>query len=258
LAKILVTAPTKKIIHPQQETKHAATLANHRTMKSTYLSFTFGLLLLTRVNAFLAPPHSSSFQQQHRRQSSPSFMSSASAPDSTTSTTKSIEDVSQELVQVEQKFVKLLGECSSLKEAEALRRDYLGKKGPVNAAMSYMKELSAEDKPKLGAIVNTVKASLEDKLAAAKETLEEAEMSVILEQDRIDVTMPGLRRTHDIGRRHPLSMTMEKAVDIFVKLGYDTVTDVEDSPEIETDYNCFEALNCPKDHPGKSLYYDVL
>ena len=48
-------------------------------------------------------------------------------------------------------------------------------------------------------------------------------------------------------------MTMEKAVDIFTKLGYDTVTECEDSPEIETDYYCFEALNCPKDHPARDM-----
>jgi phenylalanyl-tRNA synthetase alpha chain len=48
-------------------------------------------------------------------------------------------------------------------------------------------------------------------------------------------------------------MTMEKAVDIFVRLGYDTVTGCQESPEIETDYYCFEALNCPKDHPARDM-----
>jgi len=46
---------------------------------------------------------------------------------------------------------------------------------------------------------------------------------------------------------------MEKALDIFTKLGYDTVTGCEESPEIETDYYCFEALNCPKDHPARDM-----
>ena len=182
----------------------------------------------------------------------PLFMS-APTEEASSSTTKSIDDVSQELVQVEETFNKLLRECKTAQDAEALRRDYLGKKGPINGAMRYMKELSPEDKPKLGAIVNKIKASLETKMSEAKEQLEQQEMSALLEQDRIDVTMPGLHRTQDIGRRHPLSMTMEKAVDIFVKLGYDTITDVEDSPEVETDYNCFEALNCPKDHPARDM-----
>lgn len=63
----------------------------------------------------------------------------------------------------------------------------------------------------------------------------------------------GLVCTADVGRRHPLSMTMEKALDIFVKLGYDTITSREESPEVETDYYCFEAMNCPKDHPARDM-----
>jgi phenylalanyl-tRNA synthetase alpha subunit len=55
------------------------------------------------------------------------------------------------------------------------------------------------------------------------------------------------------GHRHALSMTMEKAVDIFTRLGYDTVTECAESPEIESDYYCFEALNCPKDHPARDM-----
>jgi phenylalanyl-tRNA synthetase alpha chain len=67
-----------------------------------------------------------------------------------------------------------------------------------------------------------------------------------MEKDKVDVTQPGIRRSPDIGRRHPISMTMEKAVGIFTSLGYDAITSVKNSPEIETDYYCFEALNCPK------------
>jgi len=74
-----------------------------------------------------------------------------------------------------------------------------------------------------------------------------------MENEKIDVTQPGLHRFADIGRRHPLSMTMEKAVDIFTRLGYDTITEAEVSPEVETDYYCFEALNCPKDHPARDM-----
>jgi phenylalanyl-tRNA synthetase alpha subunit len=57
-----------------------------------------------------------------------------------------------------------------------------------------------------------------------------------MEENMIDVTMPGVSRLADIERWHPLSLTMEKAVDIFTKLGYDTITDAEESPEIETYY----------------------
>jgi len=83
--------------------------------------------------------------------------------------------------------------------------------------------------------------------------LEFSEIESQMEKDRLDVTLPGLSMRPSTGKRHPLSMTMEKAVDIFVNLGYDTVTDCKDSPEIESDYYCFEALNCPKDHPARDM-----
>ena len=119
--------------------------------------------------------------------------------------------------------------------------------------MSNMKDLSAEDKPKLGAIVNVVKDDMENLFDELQQTIELNQLEEQMKSERLDVTMPGLSRTADIGRRHPLSMTMEKAVDIFTKLGYDAVTDSKDSPEVETDYYCFEALNCPKDHPARDM-----
>lgn len=119
--------------------------------------------------------------------------------------------------------------------------------------MSYMRSLPNEDKPKLGAVVNQIKSELEKVVTERKEVMELSEIENQMKEEAIDVTLPGLTQSADIGRRHPLSMVMEKAVDIFTSLGYDTVTDAEDSPEIESDYYCFEALNCPKDHPARDM-----
>ena len=165
----------------------------------------------------------------------------------------SIESVSEKLVEVKAGFDKRMAEATTLAEAEAIRREYMGKKGPLNDAMGYMRLLSNEDKPRLGAVINEIKANLEEVVAQRLEELQRAEIEAKMELEKIDVTLPGTTRMADIGRRHPLSMTMEKAVDIFVKLGYDTVTGSENSPEIELDYYCFEALNCPKDHPARDM-----
>lgn len=165
----------------------------------------------------------------------------------------SIESVSAELKEVKEEFDKKMAEATTLAEAEAIRREYMGKKGPINQAMGYMRVLSNEDKPKLGAVLNEIKDALEIVVAERLEALQRFEIESKLEEDMIDVTMPGVSRMADIGRRHPLSMTMEKAVDIFTKLGYDTVTGCKESPEIESDYYCFEALNCPKDHPARDM-----
>jgi len=165
----------------------------------------------------------------------------------------SIEDVSAELLGHKRDFDERMAQATTVADAEALRREYLGKKGPINKVMGYMRLLSNEDKPKLGAVVNEVKTALEESVVEIMGKLSMEDIEKQMEADRVDVTKPGLVPTADIGRRHPLSMTMEKAVDIFTRLGYDTVTDCEDSPEIETDYYCFEALNCPKDHPARDM-----
>jgi phenylalanyl-tRNA synthetase alpha chain len=165
----------------------------------------------------------------------------------------SIEDVSEELRQQKLEFDAKMSQVETLADAEVLRREYMGKKGPINKVMGYMRLLPNEDKPKLGAVVNKIKEALEESLQERMKALEILEIEREMEAQRIDVTLPGTTRAADIGRRHPLSMTMEKAVDIFTQLGYDTVTECDDSPEVETDYYCFEALNCPKDHPARDM-----
>lgn len=62
----------------------------------------------------------------------------------------------------------------------------------------------------------------------------------------------GARRDAE-GHRHPLSIMMELATDVFVDMGYDLVDGVKNAPEIENDFYCFEALNCPKDHPARDM-----
>lgn len=188
----------------------------------------------------------------------PSVVSSSpvvlSASDSAEQTeTVSIDQIKSELDEHKSAFETKLAEAKTVSEAETIRVEYLGKKGPINKVMSYMRLLPNEDKPKLGQVVNVIKSSLEEQLVTRKEQLEIEEIEYQMEQEKIDVTLPGLSPKPAIGRRHPLSMTMEKAVDIFLRLGYDTVTDCDKSPEIETDYMCFEALNCPKDHPARDM-----
>jgi phenylalanyl-tRNA synthetase alpha chain len=170
-----------------------------------------------------------------------------------TTESMSIDDVTAELRQIKQDFDSKIASANSLAEIEQLRVEYLGKKGPINKVTSYMRLLSNQDKPKLGAVLNEIKSELETVVSEKKEVMEMLEIERQLESERIDITLPGIPPSPRVGRRHPISMTMEKALDIFVSLGYDTVTECEESPEIETDYYCFEALNCPKDHPARDM-----
>lgn len=164
-----------------------------------------------------------------------------------------MDEVAQNLNAIKTEFDAKVAAAQTVAEAEALRREYLGKKGPINQVMNTMKFLSNEDKPKLGMVINEIKDAVEATMVERMEALELEQIERDMISQRVDVTMPGLWQIEDVGRRHPISMVIEKAIDIFTKLGYDTVTDAVDSPEIETDYYCFEALNCPKDHPARDM-----
>ncbi len=200
----------------------------------------------TQFSNVLYTPTSLSPPSKYNTRSSPLHMAD-------TTESISIDEITSELQQHKADFDAKIQQTNNLAEAEALRIEYLGKKGPINKVMSYMRNLPNEDKPKLGAVVNQIKSELESVVGVRKEEMELKEIEDQMKLEEIDVTLPGLTNTADVGRRHPLSMVMEKAVDIFTSLGYDTVTECEDSPEIETDYYCFEALNCPKDHPARDM-----
>ena len=100
----------------------------------------------------------------------------------------SIESVSEKLVEVKSGFDKRMADATTLAEAEAIRREYMGKKGPLNDAMGYMRLLSNEDKPRLGVVINEIKASLEDVVSQRLEELQRAEIEARMEQEKIDVT----------------------------------------------------------------------
>ncbi|CAB1096277.1 unnamed protein product [Ectocarpus sp. CCAP 1310/34] len=156
---------------------------------------------------------------------------------------------------VQEEAEKEMKAAATLQELEDLRRKYMTKKGPVQRVMGQMRLLSPEDKPKLGKVSNVVKASLEETLKSSKAALENAAVEAEMEKDKVDLTLPGIQsgRHAPHGHRHPLSIMTELATDVFIDMGYSLVDGVEDAPEIENDYYCFEALNCPKDHPARDM-----
>ena len=140
--------------------------------------------------------------------------------------------------------VKAAGDMTALND---IRVKYLGKKGEFTAILRGMGSLSAEERPKVGKIVNIAKAEVEEAINAQAGELKAKEMAARLAGEKIDVTLPG--RTVPQGHLHPLTLTLQRIKDIFVHMGFS----VEEGPEIERDYFNFEALNLPKDHPARDM-----
>lgn len=122
---------------------------------------------------------------------------------------------------------------------------FLGKKGELTSLLKSMKDLAPEDRPKAGQMVNEARTKIEGMLEAKKKEFEKALLEEKLENEKIDVTLPGTKFPE--GHRHPSNITLEEVENIFIGMGYKVV----EGPEIEKDYYNFEALNIPADHPAK-------
>ena len=132
-------------------------------------------------------------------------------------------------------------------ELQQIRARYLGKKGEITAVMKGMGQLSAEERPLVGALANQVKDRLEEAFAKHQVALRKELMQQKLATERIDVTLPGRRQMP--GFKHPITQVTEEVVEIFAALGFG----VAEGPEVEKDFYNFEALNIPKDHPARDM-----
>ncbi|MDA8442611.1 MAG: phenylalanine--tRNA ligase subunit alpha [Peptococcaceae bacterium] len=153
----------------------------------------------------------------------------------------------QELAALQLEAEAAIAQITLLEGLNELRVKYLGKKGLLTASLRNMGALSAEERPRVGQIVNTVRDVIESQLAAKEEQLRLAALASRLAQETIDVTLPG--RTFIKGNVHPLSQVQEEIEQIFLGMGFT----IAEGPEIETDYYNFEALNIPKDHPAREM-----
>ena len=140
-----------------------------------------------------------------------------------------------------------IASSESLQQLEELRIGYLGKKGQLSLILKEMGKLSAEERPKIGAIANDIKNTIQDNLNHKQQHLQQAEIEKQILTETLDVTMPGV--SYPLGKSHPLQSTIDRILDIFVGLGYT----VAEGPQIESDYYNFTALNTPEDHPARDM-----
>lgn len=152
-----------------------------------------------------------------------------------------------ELENVIEEAKKEIDECQSLEALNETRVKYLGKKGLIQGFMSKMRDLTPEERPKFGAMVNSIKANVEEMIKVAQEKLEEEKVNKMLESESIDVTLPGYK--FNSGIMHPLMQTIENIEDLFIGMGYE----IAEGPEVEEDLYNFELLNLPKDHPARDM-----
>ncbi|MDO4288923.1 MAG: phenylalanine--tRNA ligase subunit alpha [Eubacterium sp.] len=143
-----------------------------------------------------------------------------------------------------------LGDLKSVTDAKSLddvRVKYLGKKGLLTAALKGMGKLSKEERPVIGKLANEVREEIEQQISAKKESLEMAAMMAAIENEKIDVSLPG--KAVEAGNLHPLNRIINELQDIFLGMGFS----IADGPEIEWSRYNFDYLNMPQEHSARDL-----
>jgi phenylalanyl-tRNA synthetase alpha chain len=138
-------------------------------------------------------------------------------------------ELEQQLQSARAEAEAALGACTELPALDQLKAQYLGRSGIVSTALEQLGKVPKEDKPRIGKLANEVKKALEAAIAAKRDELE----------------------------AKALTQVFERTVEIFRRMGFA----VEDGPEIEDEWHCFDALNTPPDHPARdiqdTLYVDL-
>ncbi|MBO4878096.1 MAG: phenylalanine--tRNA ligase subunit alpha [Ruminococcus sp.] len=155
--------------------------------------------------------------------------------------------MSEKVKELREQFGQKLSAAADPQVLEALRVEYLGKKGSVTDLLKSMKDLSGEEKKEFGQQVNLLKNEIAEAIAAKSEQLRqealEREISLMPE---FDLSAPPVL---DRGSYHPITLVQRECENVFRSMGFT----VEDYSEIVTDYECFESLNIPKHHPARDM-----
>ena len=151
----------------------------------------------------------------------------------------------EQLELIKRQALEALTVADSPAALDEIRIRYLGKKGELTAVLKLMGKLSAEERPIMGQMANTVRAEIETELEKRKTAIDAAVLEQRLIREALDVTAPG--EESSMGHQHPMSQVLQEIKDIFVGMGYSIV----DGPEVElADYN-FTKLNIEEGHPSR-------
>ncbi len=138
-----------------------------------------------------------------------------------------------------------LKSAKSNQDIENIRIKYLGKKGELTSILNQMGKLSSEERPAIGKLANEVRSFIENQIQERVNEIKSVEDKKRLEEEKIDVTLPGKRRY--LGHKHPITIVLDEIKEIFLGMGFNIV----EGPEVEYDYYNFEALNMSQDHPAR-------
>ena len=150
--------------------------------------------------------------------------------------------IADKIKNIKSSFENDIEKIKNPRQLEDIRIKYLSRNGLVAGLFEELKTVSKEEKPALGKELNSFRSFISEKFNSVKDKIDSNSKSSL---DELDLTLPGISK--QIGRKHILIQTLDEIRAIFKSMGFS----VSEGPEIESDYNNFEALNFPHDHPAR-------
>ncbi len=151
------------------------------------------------------------------------------------------------IIDLKKIFEKEIKNISSVKEIDEMKVHYLGKKGPIQDLMKGLKDLQGDQKSQAGKLLNDLKEFFSKEIETRAIDLEEQEMEAKLQNETIDISLPGKQR--QVGSYHPISQMLDKVLDVLIGMGFSVFI----APEIESDFYNYGGLNYPEDHPARDM-----
>lgn len=148
---------------------------------------------------------------------------------------------------IRSEFKEALKMASSSLEIENLKVKFLGKKGPIQNLMRFLKDCSQEERPKMGQLINNLKNEVSEHCQNNFDSFLLKEEKTKLESQKIDVTLPGQKRFQ--GKKHPIRLVLSHILSIFKEMGFA----IQYSPNIDSEFYNFESLNFEEDHPARDM-----
>lgn len=153
----------------------------------------------------------------------------------------------KDLKEIQANSLMAIENADNPKALNEIRVSVLGKQGSLTAILRGMRDVMPQDRPKIGALVNDVRVSIEQAMEKKEEMFASQELEKRLQEEKVDITEPA--KGFEKGALHPITRVLNRLVESCIDMGFTVVQ----GPDIETDYYNFEAMNIPKNHPARDM-----
>ena len=153
-----------------------------------------------------------------------------------------------DIKKIKDDFLLKLKENLDLNQVNQIKTDLFGKNGTISNEFKKLGSVNAEERKKFASDLNSIKDELQNAISKKIQDIETKEINLKLQNEKVDITLP--ERSFNRGKIHPVSQVIDEIASIFSEIGFN----VEEGPDVESEYNNFTALNTPENHPARDMH----